>query len=135
MHSLSDLKRIDFKNVPSKEASLFIYEGNQTVPFMIQRSFVVKAVEACDRGKHAHKKCAQLLVALNGTCVVTCDDGDRKKEIILNTPAQGLLIPCGIWAEQKYESHTILMVLADMPYDEDDYLRDYQEFLDFRKKL
>ena len=135
MHYLNDINIIRFKEVSSKEASLFVYEGHNDVPFDIKRSFIIKSYESCDRGEHAHKKCTQLLVALEGKCTVTCDDGKTKKQIVLDNPSQGLLIPSGIWAGQKYEPLTILMVLTDMLYDEDDYLRNYQQFLNFRETL
>ncbi len=84
------------------------------------------------RGRHAHKECSQLLVVLNGRCVVTCDDGTNKKAHTLIEPDQGLLIPPTIWAEQEYDVGTTLMVLTDQPYNESDYIRDYDSFLAFR---
>ena len=98
----------------------------------MKRIFVIKASKATNRGAHAHKECAQLLVVLNGKCTVTCDDGTNKKIHTLTNPDQGLLIPPTIWAEQKYDLGTTLMVLTDQPYDEGDYLRNYDDFLTFR---
>lgn len=68
--------------------------------------------------------------------MVRCDDGRQQREIRLNGPAQGLLIPPTLWAEQIYEeSNTALMVLCDKPYDGADYIRDYSQFLEFRKMI
>lgn len=132
---LKDVTSIQFPLIDSKEASLQVYESGAHVPFSIKRLFTIKAREACTRGFHAHKECTQLLVCLEGRCVVTVGDGKARKEIVLDQPNLGLLIPPSIWAEQIYEADTILAVLTDRPYEETDYLRKYEDFLQFREKL
>lgn len=116
----------------SDEACLYIYEEKDVVPFSVKRTFVISAHEKCDRGFHAHKLCSQLLIPLKGSCTVVCDDGKNRKDFLLDSPQQGLLVPPTIWAEQKYSAGTILMVLTDQPYDEADYIRKYDDFLMFR---
>lgn len=135
LYSLQDLQHIPFPLFNSKEACLFVYESGKHVPFHVQRIFVINAKETCNRGFHAHKECTQLLIVLNGECKVTCDDGTTRKDIILNKSSEGLLIPPTLWAEQEYQPDTILMVLTDQPFDENDYIRNYDEFLSFRKKI
>jgi hypothetical protein len=132
MHNISDLQLINFPLFNEKKSFLVVYEGGKVVPFSMNRVFVINAIEGGARGFHAHKECAQLLVVLNGECKVTCDDGTTKKDIILNNPSEGLLIPPTLWAAQDYQPGTILMVLTDKPYDADDYIRDYDEFLTYR---
>ena len=132
MHNITELQHILFPLRRSLEADLIVYEGNKEVPFSLARIFVVKASQKTDRGAHAHKKCAQLLVVLNGKCFVTCDDGTQRIIHTLTDPEQGLLIPPTIWAEQEYDAGTTLLVLTDQSYDEDDYLRNYDNFLTFR---
>lgn len=134
-HYLKDVTSIQFPLIDSKEASLHVYESGTHVPFPIQRLFTINAREACARGSHAHKECTQLLVCLEGRCVVTVDDGEARKNVVLDQPSLGLLIPPSIWAEQKYETNTILAVLTDRPYEEADYFRKYEDFLKFRKEL
>lgn len=134
-HYLKDVTSIQFPVIDSKEASLHVYESGTHVPFSIKRLFTIKTREACTRGFHAHKECTQLLVCLEGRCVVTVDDGTTRKDIVLDQPSLGLLIPPTIWAEQVYEANTVLMVLTDRPYEETDYLRKYEDFLEFRKEL
>ena len=134
MYDLSSLKNISFPSNNSAEASLTIFEGLKEVPFEIARVFVVHTKEVVNRGHHAHKECTQLLVVLNGQCTVICDDGHDRKEIVLTKTSEGLLIPPTIWAEQIYTKETILMVLTDRPYDEEDYIRNYKTFLNFREK-
>ena len=133
MNKVSDIKSIPFPLFDTAEASLFIYESEKKVPFMVQRIFTIKANKKCTRGFHAHKECSQLLIVLNGECKITCDDGVSKKVVLLNQPSEGLLIPPTIWAEQEYQPNTILMVLTDKPFDENDYLRNYNKFLEFRR--
>lgn len=132
MHNISDLKLIEFSFFQSEDASLSVYQGSDDVPFDIKRIFTILAQNKCNRGFHAHIECAQLLVSLSGSCKVLCDDGRQKKEVVLDCPSKGLLIPKTIWAEQAYTSGCVLMVMTDMPYDKDDYIRNYDDFLAFR---
>lgn len=132
MNTLKNLFLLPFHDVINPDSTLVVYEGGKTVPFYINRVFTIHAAEVCTRGFHAHKECSQILVVLKGACVVTCDDGMNRREILLDKANEGLLIPPTIWAEQKYETGTILMVLTDKPYDENDYLRNYEEFLNYR---
>lgn len=127
-------KKIPFPQLSSPQAALSIFEEG-IVPFPIKRVFTVQATQACRRGFHAHKKCTQLLVVLSGECTVVCDDGKNKSTYTLNNAAEGLLIPPSIWAEQEYKANTVLMVLTDRPYEEDDYIHEYNAFLEYRKVL
>ena len=129
MPTLQDIKEITFPAKPSDEASLFVYEHKSHVPFNIERVFVISAEQACDRGAHAHKKCNQLLVCLNGQVELTIKDGKNEKNIMMSNPAKGILVPAGLWAEQSYGNDSILMVLTDQPYDESDYIRGYNDYL------
>ena len=119
--NISDVEEISFPQFDTQEASLLVYEGATTVPFSIQRMFTVKVNDACTRGFHAHKECSQLLVCLDGRCIVTVDDGSDRKEFVLDKPNVGLLIPPTIWAEQAYEANTILIGITDRQYEEADY--------------
>lgn len=132
---ISSLKFISFPLFDNKESFLVVYEGGIKVPFQMQRLFIVISQEKSQRGFHAHRECSQLLIALNGECLVTCDDGKERKEILLNKSSEGLLIPPTIWAEQDYTANTTLLILTDKSYDENDYLRNYNDFLEFRGDL
>lgn len=128
MHNLSDIIFIDFPTFTNQESSLVVHD----TPFKFSRIFTIKADEKCVRGFHAHKECSQLFIVLEGECKVICDDGSTRKEIVLNKSSQGLLVPPAIWAEQEYRPNTVLMVVADKPYDESEYIRNYEEFIKFR---
>lgn len=88
------------------------------------------------RGAHAHYKCHQFLIAVCGCFDVVLDDGINKRTVTLNSPFFGLHIPPGIWAyEQSYSSGSVCLVLASEKFDADDYIRDYNIFLRFRKSI
>jgi hypothetical protein len=134
MHNIEDLKQVNFPKFDQKESFLVVYESGKSVPFQVHRLFIIKTEEACNRGAHAHKACTQLFSVLQGSCTVTCDDGKNQKSFELDSASMGLWVPPTLWASQAYQPGTILMVLTDQPYDEEDYIRDYVKFLDFRKK-
>jgi len=108
-------------------------EINKHLPFTPLRYFLVFDVPSGEvRGEHAHKHLHQFLVCIKGSCSVTLDDGKTAKEIKLSSPSQGLHIPPRIWSVQyKYTSDAILLVLASDTYQPEDYIRSYDEFLQF----
>jgi len=108
---------------------LVVMEGMKHVPFSIERVFVVRGSEGAVRGLHAHKTCSQFLTCPYGGVEVLCNDGTNIVALILDRPDMGLLLPFGIWAEQKYLiANSVLTVLCDKPYDSADYIRDYDEY-------
>lgn len=134
---VSDIQATDLFSVIEPNGTLVVAEALRHVPFPIVRIFAVTAVEAGkQRGHHAHRALTQLLICVSGRIEVTVDDGQDRKVIVLDHLAQALLVPPGIWAEQTYgDSDTVLLVLCDQPYDESDYIRDYDEFLAYRRAL
>lgn len=110
----------------------FIYE-NVHVPFPINRVFYSYDIPGGeDRGAHAHKECHQFIIAASGSFEVVLDDGLNKRTVTLNRPFWGLHVPPGVWAsEQGFSSGSICLVLASHGYDESDYIRDYDEFLEY----
>lgn len=108
---------------------LCVYESEQQVPFAIRRIFTVSAMGGDIRGDHAHRLCSQLLVCLSGQIRVVCDDGLAVTHHSLDSMNYGLLVPPGIWAREEYMTDgAVLMVLCDRNYEEDDYIRDYNNF-------
>jgi UDP-2-acetamido-3-amino-2,3-dideoxy-glucuronate N-acetyltransferase len=101
------------------------------LPFQPARLFTVFAVQGEHiRGSHAHRECSQFLVCAAGTLSCVVDDGETREEILLDHPGIGLYLPPMIWGTQyKYSADAVLLVLASHPYDADDYIRDYDEFL------
>lgn len=104
------------------------------IPFEINRVFYLYDIPGGEsRGAHAHKACHQFLVAVSGAFEVLLDDGKTKRQYLLNQPNIGLHIPPGIWASEiNFSAGSICLVLASHPYDEHDYIRDYEKYLEFR---
>lgn len=111
-----------------------VYES-VSVPFDIARVFYLYDIPGGEsRGAHAHKECHQFLVAAHGAFEVVLDDGLNKRTVSLDRPCYGLHIPPGIWAaEQGFSSGAICLVLTSHPYDEADYIRNYDQFLACKK--
>ena len=138
---MKDLLSID--SVTSKKirtwdennGSLGFIEEETDIPFNFKRVFYIYDAKSGEiRGKHAHRRCNQFLICLHGEIEVCCDDGNNNKKYLLNSPRNGLHIPPTIWAYQRYTcNESILMVLADRKFEEGDYIRDYNSFIEFRR--
>jgi dTDP-4-dehydrorhamnose 3,5-epimerase-like enzyme len=117
------------------KGNITVVENRQAVPFDIERVYYLYDVPGGEeRGGHAHKDLSQLIVAASGSFDVVLDDGTTKKTITLNRPYQGLYLVPGIWRELvNFSSGSSCLVLASHKYDEADYIRDYNEFLKYKK--
>ncbi len=113
--------------------------GNLTVadnlPFDIKRVYYLYDVPGGEnRGEHAHRTLNQLIVEASGSYTVMLDDGMNRREVFLNRPYAGLLIPAGIWHHlHDFSSGAVALALTSDLYDEADYLRKYDDFIQFRK--
>jgi hypothetical protein len=114
-----------------------VTEVGKEFPFQPIRIFTIFDVPSREaRGEHAHKSLHQLLVCIKGDCSLLVDDGLHREEILLNTPRIGVYLPPMIWAAQyNFSRDAVLLVLASAPYDPDDYIRDYEQFLASRKRM
>jgi UDP-2-acetamido-3-amino-2,3-dideoxy-glucuronate N-acetyltransferase len=112
--------------------SLVSGEVSAHIPFQPRRFFSVMQVPSKDvRGAHAHRRCKQFLVCMCGSLAVVVDDGRVREEVVLDDPQFGLYVPPMVWAVQYRHTHdSILLVLASDPYEPEDYIRDYDEFLE-----
>lgn len=124
-------KSTPVKLVQDLRGDLIVAEVDSEVPFEIRRVFSIFNVPTKEtRGQHAHKKCHQFLICIKGSVTVDLDDGQGTTTIQLDERGKGLHIPPMIWGTQReYSSDAILLVLASEKYQEDDYLRNYNEFL------
>ena len=134
--SVYDCSIVDLGKHEFDEGNLTVVASEKTVPFGLNRVFYLYDIPGGEaRGAHAHKKCHQFLVAASGAFEVVLDDGINRRTVTLNRPYYGLHIPPGIWAaEQGFSSGSVCLVLASEKYDADDYIRDYDEFLKYRKQ-
>lgn len=116
--------------------SLSVGEFAEDLPFVPQRLFMVYDVPSQEvRGEHAHKKCHQFLICTRGSVRVLLDDGTNRREYTLDHPDQGIHVPPMVWGTQyKYSPDAMLLVLASHTYDNDDYIRDYTSFLEFKSQ-
>lgn len=107
------------------------------IPFEVKRVFYIYDIPGGEsRGAHAHKECHQFLIAASGAFEAFLDDGNVQRNVLLNRPYFGLHIPPGIWASEiNFSSGSICLVLASSTYDENDYIREYQEFKSFKTKF
>ncbi|OUR90334.1 hypothetical protein A9Q87_13660 [Flavobacteriales bacterium 34_180_T64] len=124
-----EFKLIDIPKIEDRRGNLSVVEGD-CVPFDIKRVYYLYDVPSgAFRGGHAHKKLYQFLIALSGSFDVHLKDGKEQKTITLNKPNIGLLIVPGTWREiDNFSSGAVCLVLASKNFDEDDYIRDYQDF-------
>ncbi len=122
----------EFKVLGDHRGQLVALEANRQIPFDVKRVFYIYGTqEGIPRGNHSHYKTKQFLVAVNGSCKVTLDNGKRKEIFDLNKPNLGLFQDALIWGTMHdFSSDCVLMVLADEHYDESDYIRDYDMFLE-----
>lgn len=113
---------------------LSVLEFQKLLPFPIKRIFYTYGVDSTEvRGEHAHKTCEQFLIAIHGSLHVIVDDGEKREEYLLDTPTRGLHLPSGCWGIQyKHSPDCVLLVLASEEYDKNDYIRDYNEFLEYK---
>ena len=134
---IESVKLIKFPIFEEDNGELSVFEQSfDAIPFLIKRIFNVRSEKNSIRGKHAHRLCSQLLICSNGSIEVICDDLFNKKVFILDRPNLGLLVPPGIWAEQKYLQHNSSMtVVCDRLYESEDYISDYNQFKEFAYKL
>jgi dTDP-4-dehydrorhamnose 3,5-epimerase-like enzyme len=135
--TIKDCKIIFLNEIRSDMGNLIIVQGNKDIPFDIKRIYYINEVPSKGtRGSHAHKELIQLMIAAQGSFNVLLDDGNNKKTINLTSfgAVYGLLIVPGIWRELiNFSSHAVCLVLASQNYNKDDYIRNYDEFLEFKK--
>jgi dTDP-4-dehydrorhamnose 3,5-epimerase-like enzyme len=114
-----------------ERGSLIALEESENIPFEIKRVYYMfDTRENVTRGYHAHKALKQVAIVIRGSCCFILDDGKDRVEVVLDDPAQGLLIDSIVWREMKdFTPDCILMVLASEHYDESDYIRNYEDFL------
>lgn len=127
-----NIQIISIPKIEERRGNLSVIE-NDTIPFDIKRVYYLYDVPTgSERGGHAHKDLQQFLVALSGSFDVVLNDGKEQQIITLNKPYEGLLINFGIWRElQNFSSGSICLVIASEVYIEEDYIRDFKEFIDY----
>lgn len=123
------------KHHSDRNGNLSVVENGKTLPFDVKRVYYIYDVPGGEnRGAHAHKELSQLIVAASGSFTVTLDDGKCKRSFFLNRPYQGLYVKPGLWRDLvDFSSGAVAMVLASDVYLQSDYIRSYEDFVEFRK--
>lgn len=131
---LEDCRIIELPKIHEPRGNLSFVESNNHIPFAIERVYYVYDVPGgSDRGGHAHKGLHQLIIAMSGSFDITLDDGKGKKKFHLARSYYGLYVCPMIWREMdNFSSGSVLMVLASNKYSEDDYYRNYEDFIKAR---
>lgn len=129
---MTSYKLVDFKTLGDDRGSLIAIEEGYNAPFDIKRVYYIfNTKENVERGFHAHINLKQICITVKGSCTFILDNGEKKEEIELSNPNQGLFIEGLIWREMKnFSEDCVLVVLASEHYDESDYIRDYDKFLE-----
>lgn len=124
------------KHHSDRRGNLTVVENGKTLPFDVKRAYYLYDVPGGEsRGAHAHRNLEQLIIAASGSFTVTLDDGKCKRSFFLNRPYHGLYVKPGMWRTlEDFSSGAVCMVLASDIYDKEDYIRDYNEFVEFRNK-
>jgi hypothetical protein len=133
-NTVFDCSLIELPKIKDRSGNITAIENNIHIPFAVNRVFYLYDIPGGeDRGAHSHMDCHQFLVAASGSFEVLLDDGKVKKTVMLNQPFIGLHIPPGIWASEiNFSSGSICLVLASHKYEESDYVRDYNKFLELK---
>ncbi|PWS28279.1 hypothetical protein DHW03_11500 [Pedobacter yonginense] len=135
MVSTYDCTIFELPSIKNRAGNITPVHNGIEVPFDIKRVFYLYDIPGGEsRGAHAHKECHQFLIAASGSFEVLLDDGKTKRIIQLNRPYIGLHIPPGIWASEiNFSSGSICLVFASQTYNETDYIRDYEDYINFTK--
>ncbi len=130
MSTLQNCKLLAIPKIEDPRGNLSVIENN-VIPFEIKRVYYLYDVPAgAERGGHSHKEQQEFLVALSGSFDVILNNGKQVQKVTLNKPFEGLLIPNGVWRELKdFSSGAVCLVVASDVFDEDDYIREFEEFL------
>lgn len=128
---MSLIQRIHFPPLGDDRGSLVALEGEKTIPFSIRRVYYIFATQlGVARGFHAHKKLQQVAVCVTGRCRMVLDDGQKREDVWLDSPSEGVLIGGMVWREMHdFSPDCVLLVLASENYSETDYIRNYEDFL------
>lgn len=126
---------IELPKIEDKRGNLSFLEGDNHVPFSIERCYWIYDVPGGEhRGGHAFKKQQEVIIALSGSFDVIVDNGVQKEKFQLNRSYCGLYIPQGMWRQiENFSTNSLALILSSTQFDEADYIRDYNEFLKFKR--
>ena len=134
--SIDDCRIIELGRHHGATGNLTVVDNGKTTEFNTERVFFIYDIPGgVSRGGHAHKTLRELIIAASGSFEVYVNDGEREKTFLLNHPSKALLLPQGVWEElRNFSSGAIALVLASTPFQPEDYIRDYEQFINYKKE-
>lgn len=135
MFSVNDCTIVNLPKIHNEAGNITVLQNNMDIPFEVRRIYYLYDIPmGSERGGHGHYELEQFIVAVSGSFTFVLDDGNNRKEFFLNDPSKALHIKSGIWREIKnFSSGSICLVMASHPYSKSDYIRDYDEFINYKK--
>lgn len=136
--SVYDATMVELPKVHNVAGNITVIDNTDSMlPFDIKRVYYLYDVPGGEnRGAHAHKELEQLIIAASGSFDITLDDGNTKRTFNLSRPYLGLYMPSGLWRElDNFSSGAICLVLASDLYKDEDYIRNYEDFKSFKKRV
>lgn len=133
--NFEQVKMINLPKIEDYRGNLSFFEGNQHIPFSMERAYWIYDVPGGHaRGGHAFREQHEFIVAMSGSFDVVVDDGETKKTFSLNRSYFGLYIPATMWREMNnFSTNSLALVVSSTKYSADDYIRNYDEFIEFKK--
>jgi len=132
-----EIKKFVFEKHGDKDGQLVALENCKNIPFEVKRVYYIfDTLTTVTRGKHAHKNLQQVLLCIHGSCKIRLDDGNETETVLLDKPNEGIYLTNLVWREMyDFSEDAVLLVLASEYYNKDDYIRDYDEFKQYKQKL
>jgi hypothetical protein len=126
---------IEIPRIVDERGNLSVVEEDGLIPFKIKRSYWIYDVPGGEhRGGHAYKENCEFIIALSGSFDIIIEDGQERNTFSLNRSYYGLYVPNGLWREMdNFSTNSLALILSSTDYDASDYIRDYQEFLAYKK--
>jgi len=135
MNTIDDCRLIRLPQIAMPQGNITPIEGGRTIPFEIERVFYLYDIPVdAGRGGHAHRVLQQVIICVMGSFDFVVDDATQRRAVTLRRADEGLYVPSSIWGELvNFSSGAVCLTLASIHFDEREYIRDYDEFIRYRR--
>lgn len=134
MKTIDSIQTFAFQQIAEEDCFMWVVNDLDLLPHPVKRIFFISPDIKMTKGNHAHLDCWQTLVCVKGQVNILSDDGANKKSFSLLSYGDAVTVPPGIWCSQEYQACSSIMVMCSHPYNEDDYIRDYEQFITYRNR-